>query len=111
MTKITDAIDVSFNMPMVSLARPGITARIDCGRMMRRNVSNGPMPSAAAAVDCERFTDKMPARNSSALNAASFNAKPITAVVISSKRKPISGSASKMNTSCSSCGVPRTNQI
>src|ERR1700730_13930833 len=53
-------------MPMVSLARPGITARMDCGRMMRRNVSNGPMPSAAAAVDCERFTDKIPTKQFSA---------------------------------------------
>ena len=56
-------------------------------------------------------TDRIPARNCSALNAASFNAKPITAVVNSSKRKPISGNASKMNTSCNSNGVPRMSQM
>ena len=41
---------------------------------------NGPMPKAAAAMPWLRFTDRMPPRMISALKAASFSAKPSTAV-------------------------------
>ena len=41
-----------------------------------------------------RFTDRMPPRMISALNAASFSAKPITAVVKLSSLMPSGGSAS-----------------
>ena len=63
------------------------------------------------AIDWLRLTDKMPPRINSALKAASFSAKPITAEVKMSSFRPHCGSALKMKTSCRSCGVPRTNQI
>ncbi len=101
---MTDAIDVSFSMLIVSFIRPGRIARIACGRMMRRKVSVDPMPREAAARDCVVLTERMPPRMISALKAASFSAKPITAVAKLSSRRPIAGSASKMKTSCSNCG-------
>ena len=108
---MTEAIEVSFSMLIVSLISPGRMARIACGRMMRRRVRPYPMPSDAAAADCVAFTEAIPPRMISALNAASFRAKPISAVVKLSRRRPIAGSASKMNTSCSSCGVPRVTKM
>ena len=94
LTKITEAIDVPLIMLIVWLAMPGRIARIACGRMMRRSVRNGPMPSAAAATVWLRLTERMPPRMISALNAASFSAKPSTAVVKLSSLMPSGGSAS-----------------
>jgi hypothetical protein len=94
LTKITDAIEVPLIMLIVSLAIPGRIARIACGRMIRRNVRNGPMPNAVAARLWLRFTDRIPPRMISALNAASFKAKPRTAVVNVSNLMPMPGSAS-----------------
>ena len=91
LTKITEAIEVPLIMLIVSLAMPGRMARIACGRMIRRSVSNGPMPNAAAATVWLRLTDRMPPRMISALNAASFRAKPMTAVVKVSSLMPIAG--------------------
>ena len=79
--------------------------------MMRRSVSVGPMPSDLAAMFWLRSTEMMPPRMISPLNAASLSAKPMTAVVKVSNLSPMRGSASKMKTSCRSCGVPRMNQM
>ena len=89
MTKITEAIEVSLIMLIVSLASPGRIARIACGRTIRRSVSPVPMPSEAAATDWVGLTEMMPPRMISALNAASLSAKPITAVVKLSSLSPI----------------------
>ena len=78
---------------------------------MRRSVSNGGMPSAAAAMLWLRFTETMPPRMISAVKAASFREKPTTAVVKVPNVRPTAGSTSKINTSCSSSGVPRMNQM
>jgi hypothetical protein len=46
------------------------------------------MPSEAAAMDCVPLTEMTPPRMISALNAASFKAKPISAVLKLSRRRP-----------------------
>ena len=94
LTKITEAMEVPLIMPMVSFAMPGRMARMACGRMIRRSASSGPMPSEAAATVWLRLTDRMPPRMISALKAASFRAKPMTAVVKVSSLMPIPGRAS-----------------
>ncbi len=108
---MTEATDVIFSMPMVSLASAGRMARMACGSTMRRSVSIGPMPSEEAATACCGLTERMPPRMISAAKAAWLSEKPMTAVVKLPNFRPISGSASKTKTSCSSSGVPRTTQI
>jgi hypothetical protein len=73
---------------------PGRIERIACGMTMRRKVSPVGMPSAAAAIAWLRLTDRMPPRMISALNAASFNEKPMIAVVRASSFMPTAGSTS-----------------
>ena len=94
LTKITEAIEVPLIMLIVSLAMPGRMARIACGRMIRRSVSSGPCRATPRRSLWLRLTDRMPPRMISALNAASFSAKPSTAVVKVSSLMPIAGSAS-----------------
>ncbi len=94
LTKITEAIDVPLIMLITSLAMPGRIAFMAWGRMIRRNVRNGLIPKALAAIPWLRLTDRIPPRMISALNAASFKAKPSTAVVNVSSLIPSGGSAS-----------------
>ncbi len=50
LTKMTDAIEVSFIMLTMSLAIAGMMARMACGKMILRMVRSGFMPNAAAAM-------------------------------------------------------------
>ena len=94
LTKITEAIEVPLIMLIVSLAMPGRMARMACGRMMRRSVSNGPMPSAAAAMRLVAVDRQDAAADDLGAESRLVQGEAETAVVKVSSLMPIAGRAS-----------------
>lgn len=76
----TDTSEVVFSMLMTSLPVGGTITRIACGITIRRRVLLWLMPRACEASVWPSSTDRRPARQISAMYAASFRPSPRSAV-------------------------------
>ena len=91
-TAMTDASEVDLSSEIALLPSAGTIARSACCMTTRRRVRKGLMPSDCAAMTWLRFTERMPPRMISPVNAASLSAKPSMAVVTDPNGSPTSGS-------------------
>ena len=91
-TAMADASEVDFSSEMALFPSAGTIARSACCMITRRRVRKGLMPSDWAAMTWLRFTDRMPPRMISPVNAASLRANPSMAVVTDPSGSPTSGS-------------------
>ncbi len=76
----TETSEVVFSMLMTSLPVGGTITRIACGMTIRRSVLAWLMPSACAASVWPSSTARRPARQISAMYAASLRPRPSSTV-------------------------------